>query len=49
MDQPQARYSHTAVKVNGKEAYIFGGYDDKKNSCYGDMHKYSYSKFFLII
>lgn len=45
MEQPSARYHHAVVKGEGKEAYIFGGYDEKRNRCLGDLHRYEYSKF----
>jgi N-acetylneuraminic acid mutarotase len=44
IEQPPARYHHAVVKGEGKDAYIFGGYDDKKNRCFGDLHRYEYSK-----
>jgi len=44
MDQPPPRYNHAAIKTNNKEAYIYGGFDDKKNSCFSDIHKYNYGK-----
>ncbi len=44
MEQPCARYMHAAVKTEGKETYIFGGFDEKRNRCLGDLHKYDYSK-----
>jgi len=42
MDQPSARYDHAAIKTNNKETYIFGGFDEKKNACFGDIYKYNY-------
>lgn len=49
MEQPSARYMHAVAKNENKEAYIFGGFDEKRNKCLGDIHKYDYSKkiFFL--
>ena len=42
MEQPSPRYQHAAVKAEGKEAYIFGGFDEKRNRCLGDLHRYEY-------
>ncbi len=42
MEQPSARYNHAAVKTEGKEAYIFGGFDERRNRCLGDLHRYEY-------
>lgn len=42
MEQPSARYHHAAAKVDGKEAFIFGGFDDKRNSCFDDLFRYEY-------
>lgn len=42
MEQPSARYHHAAAKVDGKEAFIFGGFDDKRNSCFDDLYRYEY-------
>lgn len=45
MDQPAARYYHTAAKIPDKqEVIIFGGFGEKANKCLGDMCKYEYSK-----
>jgi hypothetical protein len=43
MEQPSARYHHAVVKTEGKEAYIFGGFNEKRNRCLGDLHRYEYS------
>jgi hypothetical protein len=43
MEQPSARYMHAVAKTEGKETYIFGGFDEKRNRCLGDLHKYDYS------
>jgi len=49
MEQPSARYMHAVAKTDNREAYIFGGFDEKRNRCLADIHKYDYSKlnFFL--
>ena len=47
MEQPSPRYHHAVVKAEGKEAYIFGGYDEKRNRCLGDLYRYEYSKITL--
>ena len=44
MEQPSARYHHAIAKVENKEAFMFGGYDERRNRCLGDLHKYDYSK-----
>lgn len=45
MEQPSSRYMHAVAKTDNKEAYIFGGFDEKRNRCLGDLHKYDYSIF----
>lgn len=42
MEQPSPRYHHAVAKSEGKEAYIFGGFDEKRNRCLGDLHRYEY-------
>jgi hypothetical protein len=49
MEQPSARYHHAIVKTENKEAYMFGGYDEKRNRCLGDLHKYDYSNILYFI
>ena len=48
MEQPSARYMHSVAKNENKEAYIFGGFDEKRNKCLGDIHKYDYSKKYFL-
>jgi hypothetical protein len=48
MEQPSARYHHAVAKAEGKEAYIFGGFEEKRNRCLGDLYRYEYSKNNLI-
>lgn len=43
MEQPSARYHHAVAKAGGKEAYIFGGFEEKRNRCLGDLYRYEYS------
>jgi len=45
MEQPSPRYHHAVVKAEGKEAYIFGGFDEKRNRCLGDLFRYEYSNY----
>jgi N-acetylneuraminic acid mutarotase len=45
LDNPPARYHHSVVKTENKEAYMFGGYDEKRNRCLGDLFRYEYSMF----
>ena len=47
MEQPSARYMHAVAKTAEKETFIFGGFDEKRNRCLGDMHKFDYSNFIL--
>jgi hypothetical protein len=49
IDNPPARYHHAVIKTDSKEAYIFGGYDEKRNRCLGDLFRYEYSKKLLIV
>ncbi len=43
MDQPIARYYHAYAKTNNKEVFIFGGFNEKKNNNFGDLHKFDYN------
>ena len=43
MDQPIARYQHACAKTNSKEVFIFGGFNEKKNNNFGDLHKFDYN------
>lgn len=43
MDQPTSRYHHAIVKTNNKEAFLFGGFNEKTNQCLGDLYRYDYS------
>jgi len=43
MDQPIARYYHACAKTNNKEIFIFGGFNEKKNNNFGDLHKFDYN------
>ncbi len=49
MEQPSARFNHAVAKTESKDAYMFGGYDEKRNRCLGDLHRYEYSMFILNI
>jgi hypothetical protein len=42
MEQPSPRYYQAVVKSESKEAYIYGGFDEKRNRCLGDLHRYEY-------
>ena len=43
MDQPIARYNHSFAKTNNRELFIFGGFNEKKNVNFGDLHKFDYN------
>ena len=48
IDNPPPRYHHAVAKTENKEAYIFGGYDEKRNRCLGDLFRYEYSMIFSL-
>lgn len=42
LEQPSPRYYHQVVRGNSREAFLFGGFNTKRNKCLNDLFRYDY-------
>ena len=50
MDQPVSRFYHAGAKTEESIVYIYGGTNiGRENKLLGDMYKYDYSKWFILM